>query len=107
VPFSFASLSVEPASFGDERLPGLLGIGRSWHDRGAAAAATAWLSREYGLTGTAVDPAEWMTMHIDSSTVRVLADAISHYPSGNDVATGMLEEFQEWLATSRPEDPRA
>lgn len=72
-----------------------------------AAAATAWLSREYGLTGIAVDPAEWMTMHIDASTVRVLADAVARHPSGNDVATGMLEELQEWLAAARSEDPRA
>jgi len=72
-----------------------------------AAATAAWLSHEYGLTGIAVDPAEWMTMHIDASTVRVLADATSRYPSGNDVATGMLEEFQAWLAASRPEGDRA
>jgi hypothetical protein len=72
-----------------------------------AAAAAAWLSREYGLTGIAVDPAEWMTMHIDASTVRVLADATSRYPGGNDVAMGMLEEFHAWLAASRPEGDRA
>lgn len=72
-----------------------------------AAAAAAWLDREYGLTGMVVDPNQWMTMHIDASTVRVLADATDGYPDGGDVATGMSEEFHAWLAGVRPEDDRA
>jgi hypothetical protein len=39
-----------------------------------------------------------MSLHLDVSTVGVLADALARYPGGNDVAAGMLENFQEWLA---------
>jgi hypothetical protein len=69
-----------------------------------AEATVRWLSREHGLTGIIADPAEWMSLHLDVSTVSVLADALARYPGGNGVAAGMLESFQEWLAATRPED---
>jgi hypothetical protein len=69
-----------------------------------AEATVHWLNREHGLTGIIADPAEWMSLHLDVSTVSVLADALARYPSGSDVAAGMMENFHEWLAATRPED---
>lgn len=72
-----------------------------------AAATAAWLNREYGLTSIVVDPSCWMTLHIDATTVRVLAAATERHPDGGHVAAGMSEEFYSWLTGAGEESDRA
>jgi hypothetical protein len=69
-----------------------------------AAATVRWLNEEYGLTGIPIDPHLWMSISMDVSTVRVLADATARYPSDNEVAAGLREDCEEWLAATQSED---
>lgn len=46
----------------------------------------------------AVDPRDWMTIHLDRSTVRMLRDAVAMFVSAGGDSGSMLEEFEEFLA---------
>ncbi|MFE9689843.1 hypothetical protein [Micromonospora sp. NPDC005806] len=46
----------------------------------------------------AVDPRDWMTLHLDRSTAEMLRDAVAMFVAVGGDAGGMLEEFEGFLA---------
>ncbi|MEV0431263.1 hypothetical protein [Micromonospora sp. NPDC050495] len=46
----------------------------------------------------AVDPRDWMTLHLDRSTAEMLRDAVAMFVAVGGDAGAMLEEFEGFLA---------
>jgi hypothetical protein len=61
--------------------------------------------------GTLVDPAQFLTLHVDRPTVEVIRDVLSRRRESSDMASqsdgvminGFIELLEEWLSDS-PED---
>ncbi|WP_433529540.1 hypothetical protein ACQPYA_25145 [Micromonospora sp. CA-263727] len=62
--------------------------------------AEALASRFPGLPGTAVDPRQWFTVHIDRETVEVLKRALESVEV-DSVGTGLREIAEDWLDSTR------
>jgi len=50
-----------------------------------------------GIKGTAVDPRNWLTWHMDSATVEILRNAL--LDSGDEKCLSMIEELTDWLSS--------
>ncbi|MFE9957194.1 hypothetical protein [Micromonospora sp. NPDC005299] len=46
----------------------------------------------------AVDPRDWMTLHLDRWTAEMMRDAVAMFVSAGGDAGSMLEEFERFLA---------
>jgi len=52
----------------------------------------------------AVDPRDWMTLHLDRSTAEMLRDAVAIFVSVGGDAGNMLEEFERFLAIANADE---
>ncbi len=52
----------------------------------------------------AVDPRDWMTLHLDRSTAEMLRDAVAMFVSVGGDAGNMLEEFERFLAIANADE---
>ncbi|MFG3702849.1 hypothetical protein ACGF5C_34070 [Micromonospora sp. NPDC047620] len=52
----------------------------------------------------AVDPGDWMTLHLDRTTAEMLRDAVAMFVSAGGDAGNMLEEFERFLAIANAGD---
>ena len=49
------------------------------------------------LQGIPVDPAKFLTVHIDRDSVNVIRHALAGDPIENSIADGLIEIIDEWL----------
>jgi hypothetical protein len=51
----------------------------------------------------AMDPATWLTLHIDRWTVHMLRDGVELLVARGRGSEAMLETFDDWLSQARPQ----